>query len=321
MLGILALCLFVAVVMLGSVLAGWAQTREDAERTLEQRLDLAAGGTAKERETASVVKDTRLSTIALLNTMLSRAPFMPRVDRLIRQAGMRRRAGEILLYVPLLASIGFLFAMVVGLSGIIGLIVGAVLGSFPIMLVVRRKRIRTIAFAEQLPDALDLIRAALQAGHSLPTAMMVVASEFPDPIAEEFREVSEEMRLGLTLREALTNLRERIDDPDLPMLIVGVLIADDSGGNLAEVLDNIGHTIRERFKMSREVRTMTAQGRLSGMVLTALPFIVGLASYFLNPAYFKPMLHDPAGQKMLAAALVSVIAGHFTIQRIARLDV
>jgi len=140
-------------------------------------------------------------------------------------------------------------------------------------------------------------------------------------MASEFREVSEETRLGLSLREALNNLHERIDDPDLPMLIIGVLIAEDSGGNLAEVLENIGHTIRERFKMSRDVRTMTAQGRLSGMVLTALPFIVGTATYFLNPGYFKPMLTNPLGHYMLAYALISIVLGHFVVQRIARIQV
>jgi len=187
--------------------------------------------------------------------------------------------------------------------------------------VFRRKRIRAVAFAEQLPDALDLIRAAIQAGHGFTTALMVVANEFPDPIASEFREVSEETRLGLSLREALRNLNDRIDDPDLPMLIIGVLIAEDSGGNIAEVLDNIGHTVRERFKMSRDMRTMTAQGRLSGMVLTALPFLVGTVSYFLNPGYFRPMLTNPLGQYMLIYAFVSILLGHLLIQRIVRIDV
>jgi tight adherence protein B len=105
------------------------------------------------------------------------------------------------------------------------------------------------------------------------------------------------------------------------MLIIGVLITEDSGGNLAEVLDNIGHTVRERFKMSRDVGTMTAQGRLSGYVLSALPLLVGTASYFLNPTFFQPMLTNPTGQMMLAYAAFSVIAGHVLIQRIARLDV
>jgi tight adherence protein B len=321
MLIILALSLFVAIVTAGSALAGWARTREEADRTMEQRLDLAAGASAKERDAAPVLKDQRLSTIQVFNNFLTRVPFTSGIERAIKQAGLRRRAGEILLYVPLLGCIGILAGLLVSGSFLISMMLGCLIVAIPLMMVYRRKRLRAVAFAEQLPDALDLIRAAIQAGHGFATALMVVASEFPDPIASEFREVSEETRLGLSLREALNNLHERIDDPDLPMLIIGVLIAEDSGGNLSEVLENIGHTIRERFKMSRDVRTMTAQGRLSGMVLTALPFIVGTATYFLNPGYFKPMLTNPLGHYMLAYAFISIVLGHFVVQRIARIQV
>ena len=134
---------------------------------------------------------------------------------------------------------------------------------------------RRALFAEQLPDALDLVRAALQAGHGLMAALSVVADEFPDPVAQEFRDVVEEVRLGLPLRDALYNLAERVGDPDVALLDVGILTAQDVGGNLAEVLDNISYTIRERFKLQRDIQVLTAQGRLSGGVLTALPFFVG----------------------------------------------
>jgi tight adherence protein B len=319
MFGLLALSVFAVIVLAGAAISGWARARDESDRTLEQRLELAAGAPA--RQAAPVLKDRRRSTIAILNRLLARMPFVHRIERSIRQAGLRRRTGEILMYIPLLGCIGFLAATLAQRSVPTSLAVAFVMGAIPLWLVHRRKRLRAIAFAEQLPDALDLIRAALQAGHGFSTALTVVASEFPNPIAEEFREVSEETRLGLSLREALLNLNERIDDPDLPMLVIGVLITEDSGGNMAEVLENIGHTIRERFKLSRDVRTMTAQGRLSGMVLTVLPFLVGLASYTLNPVFFKPMLENPTGQKMLAYAAFSLIAGHFAIRRLSRLDV
>jgi tight adherence protein B len=161
-----------------------------------------------------------------------------------------------------------------------------VAASIPIFVVnhMRNKRLRL--FGEQLPDALDLLRAALQAGHGLLTSMGVVADEFPDPIASELREVAEEVRLGLPLRDALYHLTERIEDPNLPILTVGILITQEVGGNMAEILDNITYTIRERFKLLREVRVMTAQGRLSGLVLTGLPFFVSVAMIILSPEYF-----------------------------------
>jgi tight adherence protein B len=186
----------------------------------------------------------------------------------------------------------------------------------PILTLQRKRTKRMRLFSEQLPDALDLIRAALQAGHSFTTAMYVVADEFPDPISEELRTVAEEVRLGLPLRDALYNLRDRVNDPNMPILIVGVLVAQEVGGNLAEVLDNTSYTIRERFKLLRDVQVMTAQGRLSGRVLTALPILVGLFLYFLNREYFQPMLDNQTGWYMLGYAVISIAIGHVLIQRI-----
>jgi tight adherence protein B len=314
MFAILAICVFLLVAVSGYVLATTMRTRQESERLLGRRLDRTAGPPPK--GASHVLKDRRLSSIGVLDFLLTRVGFVPALARAIRQAGLRRRAGEVLLYVPLLACTGFLFTLVLSHRPLVGLAVAAILGSLPLLLVYRMKRTRALQFAEQLPDALDLIRAALQAGHGFGTALAVVANEFPNPIAEEFNEVAEEMRLGLSLREALNGLNDRIDDPDLPMLIIGVLIADESGGNLAEVLENIGHTVRERFKMSRDIRVYTAQGRLSGSVLTALPFLVGLVMYYLNPAYFRPMLATSLGNWMLIYAFVSIVIGHFIVRHL-----
>jgi tight adherence protein B len=194
-------------------------------------------------------------------------------------------------------------------------------GSAPILLVMRMRRRRMVLFAEQLPDSLDLIRAALQAGHGFLAAIQVVVEEFPDPIAEELRDVAEEIRLGLTPREALYHLIERVDDPNLPILVVGILVTQEVGGNLAEVLNNVSYTIRERFKLLREIRTMTAQGRLSGGVLTSLPFLVAAGFYLFNPTYFGPMIERTTGHYMIAYALVSIILGHLVIRRIVNMRV
>jgi len=148
-----------------------------------------------------------------------------------------------------------------------------------------------------------------------------VAEEFPDPIASELTEVAEEIRLGLTVREALQHLNERMEDPNLPILATGVVITQEVGGNLAEVLDNISYTIRERFKLLREVRVLTAQGRLSGMVLTALPFFVAVALILFNPDYFRPMMESKQGLYMTGYGLCSILLGHILIQRIVRIKV
>ena len=319
MLGLLALGIFFVVALAGYALASVLRDRQEVARALAQRLDMAAG--ARAGGAGSVFKDGRLSSIGLLDALLARLPVVPSFSKTIRQAGLRRRAGEVLLYVPLLACIGLLLGMVLNGRVTIALLLAIAAGSIPVLVIRRMKEKRTLLFAEQLPDALDLIRAALQAGHGFGAALSLVATEFPDPIASEFREIAEEMRLGLPLREALGGLMDRIDDPDLPMLVIGVLIADESGGNLAEVLGNIGHTVRERFKISRDVRVLTAQGRLSGNVLTALPFIVGFTMYWLNPTYFKPMTTTTIGQYMLLYVVVSVALGHFAIRRIVKIKV
>ncbi len=319
MFALLALAVFLLVAVVGWALATSMRVHAEDARVIERRLGVSVG--TPRHAASTVFKDERLSSIPLLDAVLGRLPFIESLARTIRQAGLRRRAGEVLLYVPLLGCIGFLLALVLNGRLSIALIVGVATASLPIVLLHRMKRTRALKFAEQLPDALDLIRAALQAGHGFGTALTVVANEFPDPLAQEFHDVAEEMRLGLPLRDALNGMKERIDDPDLPMLIIGVLIADESGGNLGEVLGNIGHTVRERFKISRDVRVFTAQGRMSGTVLTALPFIVGTTMYWLNPVYFNPMIATPLGNWLLAYALVSIVVGHFVIRRLVTVEV
>jgi tight adherence protein B len=183
----------------------------------------------------------------------------------------------------------------------------------------RAKRLRL--FGEQLPDALDLVRSALQAGHGLIAAFQVVADTFPDPVATEFRYIVDEVRLGLPFRDALYNLSSRVGDPNVPILVVGVLTAQDVGGNMAEVIDNITHTIRERAKLQREIQVLTAQGRLSGIVLTGLPFAVGGMMFLTNPTYFNPIVERPTGHILLIYGLVSLLVGHLMVRRIVNIEV
>jgi tight adherence protein B len=227
----------------------------------------------------------------------------------------------VLLYVPLLTCLGLLVVQMLGGSPVVAIAAGAAGGAAPLFVVRRMRNKRLTKFAEQLPDALDLIRAALQAGHALSSALNVVANEFPDPIAEEFREVAEEVRLGLPLRDALNHLADRMEDENLPILTVGILVTQEVGGNLAEVLDNISYTIRERFKLLRETRVLTAQGRLSGYLLSFLPFGVGVGIWLMNPKYFAPMVETPAGRGMMVYCAISILLGHIVMSRIVKIKV
>lgn len=317
---ILVILVFAALTLVGYAASGYAVERQKAKESLDRRLSSMAGVAAMTIG-SSVIKDRRLSGIAALNSVLARVSLVGPLVRMIRQAGLKRRVGEIVLYIPLLALAAFLVTLLIGLPAIFGVIAGLVAGWIPIVVISRMRARRLALFSEQLPDALDLIRAALQAGHGFVSALQVVAQEFPDPISWEFSEVAEEIRLGLPMRDALYHLIDRVDDPNLPILVIGVLITQEVGGNLAEVINNASYTIRERFKLMREVRVMTAQGRLSGLVLTALPFLVGGALIFLNPAYFMVMIERTAGHYMLAYALASIILGHLAIRRIIQIKV
>jgi tight adherence protein B len=318
--GLLALLVFTLLLLLGWAASVWVTERDESREALGRRLATMAGQ-APESARLNVLKDSRLSGIAPLNNLLGRISLIRPLVKTIRQAGLRRRVGEVLMYIPLVGCTAFLFAIVVGAPQRIAIALGVVAASIPIFVVnhMRNKRLRL--FGEQLPDALDLLRAALQAGHGLLTSMGVVADEFPDPIASELREVAEEVRLGLPLREALYHLTERIEDPNLPILTVGILITQEVGGNMAEILDNITYTIRERFKLLREVRVMTAQGRLSGLVLTALPFFVSVSMVILSPEYFRVLLERPTGHWMIGYALTSILIGHLVIRRIINVKV
>jgi tight adherence protein B len=314
---LLALLLFAAVVLAGYAIYAWSQQATQRRAELRGRLQKIASA-APESVVGTLLRDKRLSSIPLLNTLLSRTPLVVPLVTMIRQAGMRRRVGEILLYVPLLATAGVLGVHLLHGPWAAALGAGAGLGLLPLVVVAQIRRRRLALFQDQLPDALDLVRSALQAGHGLVAALQVASETLSDPVAMELRYVVEEIRLGLTLREALYHLSERVGDPNVPLLIVGVLVSQDVGGNLAEVVDNTAHTIRERAKLQRDVRVLTAQSRFSAMLLTGLPLGVGLFMATFNRKYFEPMMTTPEGFRLLVLSAGLILIGHLTIRRIIR---
>lgn len=312
---LIALILFAAIVLAGYAAFASLQEAQHGQEALRERLrrvtrrgDRSPG--------VQLLRDERLSSIPALNAILLRIPAVLPLVRMIRQAGLRQRPGEVLLYIPLLFLIGVLACLVFDFRLVVGLGVGTALALAPVLILARMRRKRLLLFREQLPDALDLIRSALQAGHGLVASMAVASETLPDPVAMELRYVVEETRLGLPLRDALYHLSDRVGDPNVPLLIVGILVAQEVGGNLTEVIDNTAYTIRERAKMQREVRTLTAQSRYSALVLTFLPVAVGTLMWAFNPKYFDIMVQRSAGHYMLGGAVLLIVCGHLFIQRI-----
>jgi tight adherence protein B len=179
-----------------------------------------------------------------------------------------------------------------------------------------RRRARLTRLAAQLPDALDMIRASLQAGHSLNHAFELVAEEGPDPLAAELRRVLEELRLGHPLKEALAGLHARSGLADLRFLSVAVVLNRDLGGNLSEILAEVARTVRERFKLRGQVRALTSQGRFSASVLAFLMPVLGVAISTLDPDYLEPLFHTPLGRGLLVYAVLSTAVGYWLMRRI-----
>ena len=252
------------------------------------------------------------------------AELLPRGDdlgRLIEQSGLGWRPGRfILLTVAAVLAGGTLGYLFTGfwMMSLPPALLGATL---PWLYVRRRKAVRVAAFEEIFPDAIDLLGRAIRAGHGFSTALKMVADEMGQPLGSEFRRVFEEQKFGLPLEESLTGLAERVDLADVRIFTTGVLIPRAVGGNLAEILDNLARTIRERFTIQRQVRVYTAQGRFTGYLLAVLPVIIGCLIYLLNRDYMSILFAEDIGRVLIAAALLLQVVGFFVIRRIVDIEV
>lgn len=208
-----------------------------------------------------------------------------------------------------------------GVSFVIAPFIGLVFSVLPFMWLVFRRKRRLNQFGAQLPEALELVARALRAGHSLAAGFHLVAQEMSDPIAEEFGRVFEEQNLGIPFEEALENLTERVPNLDLKFFVTAVILQRQTGGDLAEILDKIGHLVRERFKIWGQVQALTGEGRLSGIVLLALPPLLFITVYRMNPDYIQLLFTDDLGKKMLIAGIVSQLVGALVIRKIINIRV
>jgi tight adherence protein B len=193
--------------------------------------------------------------------------------------------------------------------------------SIPFVVVATKRYQRLSKFEELFPDAMDLLARAVRAGHAFTTALELIATEMPEPLASEFRTTYDQQNLGLPLRDALYNLTVRVPSPDVRIFVTALQIQRESGGNLAEILDNLSYVVRERFKLYRQIRTLTAEGRISMYFLMGLPPLTALGLGIVNPDYLTELFVDPLGHKMLMAGVVMQTIGYFVIRKIIRMKV
>jgi tight adherence protein B len=267
-----------------------------------------AGGLRRQRR--------RFSSIRAVDRFLNRQDFAARMDQELASAALPLRVGEYLF-------IRWACALTAGglagwrLENLLLVLPAALAGYFAPALYLRFRRRRRLDLAnEQLVDALTLISGGLRAGYSFLQGVEGVVREMPPPIGEEFKSVLEDLRVGVPVEEALLGLVRRVPTEDMDMTVTAMLIQRSSGGNLAEILENIAHTIRERIRIRREVNTLTAQERMSSFVLGGLPVVAFVVLSLFNPKYLDLLFTTPMGQMMLAAAAVLALVGFYAIRRI-----
>ncbi len=259
--------------------------------------------------------------MARLDALLDGFGFYPRFERLIRQSDRPTTPAKTIVKSVALAAGAFLLVKVFVSNTPVEAVAALVAGACPVLILRFYRGRRLKAFERELPDAIDLMSRALKAGHSLSSAIEVVAEQSQEPVASEFGEVFRSQNFGLPFRDAVLQLADRVPSKDLQFLVTAVMVQKETGGNLTEILDRTTHVIRERGRILGEVRTKTAQGRLTGWILSLLPVILGVLINIFNPGYAAPLLHDPLGQKMLCGGACLIAIGSFLISRIVKIEV
>ena len=287
----------------------------DQER-LEQRVREALQETLDSPEGAiKLVREDSIGGNATIHRILSSLNLMNRLDLMIKQADVQITVYRLLLFCVLAGSMAGLAAATL-FNIVVVVVFAGVAAAIPILHIARTRQKRLRAFNAQLPDTLDLMSRSLAVGHAFSESLHQVAMEMPDPVATEFRITFEEQKLGLSSKLALDRLGERIPLLDLRLCITAMHIQRETGGNLAEILEKVSLTIRERFKIMEDFRTMTTSSRLSGWILCALPFALVFFLTLLNPEYMSVLVHDSRGHYVMAFALVWQIFGMLLIKKI-----
>jgi tight adherence protein B len=318
--GIALLVFLVVSVGVFAVLSLLDQRRAQA-RTLRDRLQAVQEPSAELGREAALLRDEMMSRIPALDTLLRRSERVSLLQKTLNQGNVNIRAGNFLMLcvVSSLAFAGILFlASGNALFGWAGLALGFFL-PYAYASHMRAKRFQR--FEERFPEAMDTLARAVRAGHAFTTALELIANEISEPVAGEFRQLYEEQKFGLPVRDALVNLTERVPLVDVKFFVTAVMLQRETGGNLAEILDNLSYVIRERFKIQRQVRVHTAQGRLTMVMLMALPPTIVMIMLTINRGFILPLFTDPIGHALIVGGITLQTIGYFFIRRIIRIQV
>lgn len=299
--------------------------RGDREAEVEDRLSALTGsGKKKSQRRAEAAQYSELLATMRTDGTSAIERFISRYLNLrlvFEQADVNLSVPNFLIICGVLAAVGVVLPTTAGMNVLFAPLVGAFLAVLPLIWLLMRRKRRLKKFAAQLPEALELIARALRAGHSLAAGMSLVAQEMSAPIGDEFGRTFEEQNLGVPLEEALESLTNRVPNLDLKFFSTAIILQRQTGGDLAEILDKIGHLIRERFQIWGQVQALTGEGRLSGIVLLALPPALFAVVYRMNPDYLMLLFTDDMGKKMLVGGVIMQLFGALVIRKIVNIRV
>ena len=297
--------------------------KSDARRKLlSERLSEAIRSSAHSTDVdVQLAREELLSEIPWLNRGLLRFEVTSRLKRTIDQADLQITVMRLVLFSATAAALGFLAASMITVSLPLKVLFGLIAGAFPFVHVLGKRRKRMKKFLQLLPDALDLMARGLSAGHAFTEALQMVATEMPEPISSEFRKTYDEQNLGLSLKLALDNLVHRIPLLDLRMCVTAIMIQRETGGNLSELLEKVAYTIRERFRIMEDLKTLTLSSRWSAWLLCALPIFLAIYMSAMNPTYMEVMWRDPRGHNLLFVAAAMQILGMLMVQKIMKIKI
>ncbi len=321
MLFTIALLVFVVVTLGVFAAVSLYDQRKAQARVLRDRLSTVTKPGEQTAPDMALLRDEVLSRIPAFDTLLRRSERVSLLQKMLAQGNIDARAGNFLMLCAVSALGLAAIAFIAGGNVLFGW-AGVVLGFFiPYAYASHMRTRRFQKFEEKFPEAIDTLARAVRAGHAFTTALEMIANEVSEPVAGEFRQLYEEQKFGLPVRDALVNLADRIPLVDVKFFVTAVMLQRETGGNLAEILDNLSYVIRERFKILRQVRVHTAQGRLTMVLLMALPPTIVVLMLMLNPSFIRPLFTDPLGHALIVGGITLQTMGYFVIRRIIRIQV
>jgi tight adherence protein B len=313
--------LFALFLVLGGYLA--ATHGSDAKRArLQKRLAEALLHSAHTEDTEVLLaRNELMSEIPSLNRALLSVQAALQLKKMLDQADLHITPSRLVMFSGMAGILAAMAASVISGNILLMFVSGFAAAGVPFIHVWYKRSKRFDAFLEHLPDALDLMARALSAGHAFSEAMHMVSTEMPEPIATEFRKTYEEQNLGLSLKLALENLTQRIPLIDLRMCVTAVLIQRETGGNLAEILEKVAYTIRERFRIMGDLKTLTTSARMSAWLLCGLPIFVSIVITAMNPEYMSVLWKDQRGHYLIATALILQVTGMLIVRKILNIKI